>query len=128
MALTASKHLGKEPTPFGMPPTTGTLHVLATHDLAPARCGAKADSAIHERNHVTETNDQERTRSWVSGVPPRAMLTLAECASEAGVSRRFLEKEICRGRLIATKLSTRICRIRRGNWERYLDRAATSQL
>ena len=43
--------------------------------------------------------------------PSRAMMSLPECAQEAGVSRRFLEKEILRGRLIARKLSPRICRV-----------------
>jgi hypothetical protein len=61
-------------------------------------------------------------------VPPaalRAMLTLPECAAEANVSRRFLEKEIARGRLRAVKLSSRICRVRRSDWEHYLDSSAT---
>ena len=53
------------------------------------------------------------------------MMSLPECAAEAGVCRRFLEMEIKRGRLRATKLSNRICRIRLGDWEKYLNAAAT---
>ena len=52
-------------------------------------------------------------------------MTVPECAAEAGVSRRFLEKEIERGRLRSIKLSSRICRIRRSDWESYLGEAAT---
>jgi hypothetical protein len=55
----------------------------------------------------------------------RKMMTLPECADEAGVSRRFLEKEICRGRLRAIKPSSRVCRVRRADWEDYLSEAAT---
>ncbi len=62
------------------------------------------------------------------GPPPACrarMLTLPECATEAQVSRRFLEMEISRGRLRATKLSNRICRVRGSDWERYLEEAGT---
>jgi len=58
----------------------------------------------------------------------RVMMTLPECAAEAGVSRRFLELEILRGRLVARKLSTRICRIRRSDWESYLQQVSTAQV
>jgi hypothetical protein len=57
----------------------------------------------------------------------RVMMTLPECAAEAGVSRRFLEKEISRGRLVARKLSSRICRVRRIDWDSYIDQTATAQ-
>lgn len=53
------------------------------------------------------------------------MMTLPECAAEAGVSRRFLEKEIKREHLRAIKLSSRLCSIRRSDWETYLSGAAT---
>jgi excisionase family DNA binding protein len=53
------------------------------------------------------------------------MMTLPECAAEAGVSRRFLEKEIERGRLRAIKPSSRIVRVRRSDWEQYLNSSAT---
>jgi hypothetical protein len=55
----------------------------------------------------------------------RSMMTLPECAADAGVCRRFLEMEIHRGRLRAIKMSNRICRVRRSDWERYLDTSAT---
>jgi predicted site-specific integrase-resolvase len=53
------------------------------------------------------------------------MMSLPECCDDAGVSRRFLEMEIKRGRLRAIKLSTQICRVRRSDWEKYLDASAT---
>jgi hypothetical protein len=55
----------------------------------------------------------------------RSLMTLPQCAYEAGVSRRFLELEIQRGRLRAIKMSNRICRVRLSDWERYLDSSAT---
>jgi hypothetical protein len=61
----------------------------------------------------------------VSPADLRAMMTLKACAAEAAVSRRFLEKEIARGRLRAIKMSTRICRVRRSDWEHYIDSSAT---
>jgi hypothetical protein len=90
--------------------------------------------AVHTQNiHTLPRNDI----SAAANLPPRqpvrpiaatltrVMMTLPECAREAGVSRRFLEKEIARDRLVACKLSTRICRVRRSDWDRYLDQAAT---
>jgi hypothetical protein len=77
---------------------------------------------------VVEEFPPQQSRATQALVPRRrAMMTLPECAFEAGVSRRFLEKEIARGRLVARKLSTRICRVLRSDWERYLDHSATSQ-
>jgi hypothetical protein len=55
----------------------------------------------------------------------RSMMTLPECAADAGVCRRFLEMEINRGRLRAIKMSNRICRVRRSDWDRYLEASAT---
>jgi hypothetical protein len=49
---------------------------------------------------------------------------LAELCIEARVSRRFLELEIARGRLVKLQLSNRIVRIRRSDWLDYLKRAA----
>jgi len=53
------------------------------------------------------------------------MMSLPECAAELGVSRRFLEMEIKRGRLRAIKLSTQICRVLCADLDSYVNLAAT---
>jgi hypothetical protein len=53
------------------------------------------------------------------------LYTIAALAEETGVSRRFLEMEIHRGRLVALRLSTRVIRIRSVDWNDYLSRSAT---
>jgi hypothetical protein len=55
----------------------------------------------------------------------RALMSLGECAQDAAVSRRFLENEIARQRLVALRLSSRVLRVRRSEWEKYLDAGAT---
>jgi hypothetical protein len=56
----------------------------------------------------------------------RGLFSLDEAAAEAGVSYRFLQLEIGRGRLVAVRLSNRIVRIRRADWERYLAKNSTA--
>lgn len=58
----------------------------------------------------------------------RKLFKLPELAAETGVTRRFLEMEISRGHLVALKLSARVLRIRRADWERYLNERATGAL
>ncbi len=58
---------------------------------------------------------------------PRSVLTLDEAAADADVCYRFLQMEIQRGRLVATRLSARIVRIRRADWETYLSDNATGR-
>jgi hypothetical protein len=84
----------------------------------------------HAQSAPTDKADESfseiSNRGWTKPPALRSMMTLPECALDAGVSRRFLEKEILRGRLVAMKLSSRICRVRRKDWDRYLDGAATA--
>lgn len=66
---------------------------------------------------------RKRNQSKTSSVAEnntRPLLNLVEAAGEAGVSYRFLQMEIARGRLVAVRLSTRVVRIRRDDWDRYL--------
>lgn len=51
----------------------------------------------------------------------RGLMTMLDAAQEAGVSRRFLEQEVGRGRLVITRLSNRIVRIRPTDWDAYLN-------
>lgn len=67
---------------------------------------------------IAQTGNQNR--------PARSLLTVLEVAAETGVSRRFIEMEIARGRLIAVRLSARVVRIRRSDFESYLAAGATS--
>jgi len=55
-------------------------------------------------------------------IPPRPFLTLTEAAEEIGCSRRFLEKTIERGELKAFRPSTRIVRLRRTEFEKWIER------
>jgi hypothetical protein len=55
----------------------------------------------------------------------RGFLSLSELACETDTSTRFWQKEIARGRLKALRLSNRITRIRRSDFENYLQLAAT---
>jgi len=64
--------------------------------------------------------NQSKTSSVRAENNTRPLLNMAEAAREAGVSYRFLQMEIARGRLVAVRLSTRVVRIRRGDWDRYL--------
>ena len=59
------------------------------------------------------------------GTTRREFVTLAELGEETGTSARFWQKEIARGRLRALRFSNRITRIRRSDFERYLDSTAT---
>jgi hypothetical protein len=54
-----------------------------------------------------------------------ALLTMDQVATEACVSRRFLQLEIKRGRLAVCRLSPRVVRIRLAAWEAYLDKCET---
>lgn len=56
----------------------------------------------------------------------KSLWTLPELASEAQVCRRFLELEIARGRLRATRLSN-LVRVRERDWQAYLDAGATTK-
>jgi hypothetical protein len=56
----------------------------------------------------------------------RGLLTIDQAAAEAGVSRRFLQLEIERGRLAVSRLSSRVVRIRRSAWESYISRNETA--
>jgi hypothetical protein len=56
----------------------------------------------------------------------RELLSMAELTQEAGVTRQFLDKEIKRGRLIAIRLSSQVVRIRRQDWDAYLQRNSTA--
>ncbi len=67
---------------------------------------------------TSESVEPVRRRAYAGEA--RALLSLAEAAEEAGVSYRFLQLEISRRRLVAVRLSNRIVRIRRVDWERYL--------
>ena len=55
----------------------------------------------------------------------REFISLHELAVETGTSTRFWQKEIARGRLKALRLSSRITRIRRSSFEKYLESTAT---
>lgn len=75
-----------------------------------------------------KTNSNQETAAPITGstlLERTALMTLPACALEAGVSRRFLELEIKRERLRAIKMSTRVCRVRRTDWEKYLESSAT---
>lgn len=54
-------------------------------------------------------------------------MTMQECADEAKVTRRFLDMERSRRRLVTINLSARVVRVRRGDWEHYLDSAVSGK-
>jgi len=53
------------------------------------------------------------------------LLTVAECARELGCSDRFIRAEVADGNLQAVKVSTKMIRIRRSWWNRYLEERLT---
>lgn len=52
---------------------------------------------------------------------PKAFLTLNDASAELGCSRRFLEKRIEDGEILVTKPSSKMVRIRRKEWERWVE-------
>lgn len=85
-------------------------------DAAPKR----ADDS--QQNDSNATSAQERK---TVGKIRRSLHTLDELAAEAGVSRRFLEMEITRRRLVAIRMSSRVLRVRDYDWQKYLSNHAT---
>ncbi len=79
------------------------------------RTGPRAYPALTTPDHTSPARAQHAGSE---------LLSLAELCIEARVSRRFLELEIARGRLVKLQLSNRIVRIRRSDWLDYLKRAA----
>jgi hypothetical protein len=80
----------------------------------------------------TNNRDCERTASAGATTAIRSrrsgtsvLFTLPELAAESSVSRRFLEMEITRGRLVAVRMSTRVLRVRSMDWDHYLNDCAT---
>jgi hypothetical protein len=67
----------------------------------------------------------KNTGPAASNAAGRELITLADLAREANTSTRFLQKEIQRGKLRALRLSPRLTRVRRADYERYLDGKAT---
>ena len=57
---------------------------------------------------------------------PKEFLTLNDASAELGCSRRFLEKRIEDGEIRVTKPSSKMVRIRRKEWERWVE-SYTSQ-
>lgn len=51
---------------------------------------------------------------------PPAFVTLNEAAGTLGCTRRFLEKRITDGEIAVFRPSTRLIRIRRTEWERWI--------
>jgi excisionase family DNA binding protein len=49
------------------------------------------------------------------------MMTLDDCAEEGKLSRRFLEKRIEDGEIAVFRPSTRLVRIKRSEWERWIE-------
>ena len=78
----------------------------------------KSVTRLHAASHIQDS----RPRS------ERKLLTLPECAQELSCSVRFLQLEIERGRLVATRLSNRLLRVRDRDWQAYLDRGATRKI
>ncbi len=72
------------------------------------------------------TDQTRSSHAWSPRLASSGSLyTLDELAKLAGVSRRFLETEIRRGHLVVIRMSTRVVRVKAGEWERYLDRSTT---
>lgn len=60
-----------------------------------------------------------------ASVPGNELVKLKDLAKEADTSYRFLHLEIRRGRLTAIRLSPTALRVRRSDWEAYLNARAT---
>jgi hypothetical protein len=56
----------------------------------------------------------------VAAANRKELLTLPQIAYEISVSRRFVEMEISRHRIAATRLSSRVLRVTRTEFNRYL--------
>lgn len=55
-----------------------------------------------------------------TAVEPPAFLTLNKAASLLGCTRRFLEKRIIDGEIAVCRPSSRLIRIHRAEWERWI--------
>lgn len=64
--------------------------------------------------------DKMRECGQQAASKPRIVLTIPEVARELGVSRRFVELEVNRGRISVIRLSARVVRIGREEFLRYL--------
>lgn len=60
-------------------------------------------------------------------VPPRP-LTIAELGEWLGVSRRYIEGQVARGKLRVRKISSRLVRVMPSDVAQWLDNAATSEV
>jgi excisionase family DNA binding protein len=67
---------------------------------------------------TTQPTSREQT---VSGQIERTFLTLPEAAAEIKSSRRFIELRIEDGELACFRPSKRLTRIKRTEWERWLE-------
>jgi hypothetical protein len=76
------------------------------------------NSKAYERTDTASPSEARRSGA-------SALFTLPELATESNVSRRFLEMEISRGRLVAVRMSTRVLRVRSTDWDRYLSNCTT---
>ena len=56
--------------------------------------------------------------------PQADLMTVPETATAARVSRRFIEKQAAAGRLRLIKLSARCVRVRRADFDAWLERGA----
>jgi hypothetical protein len=86
----------------------------------------KSSLSAHRRKTSRESASAKQL-SVSPSLPERKFLTLSECKDELQCSRRFLQLEITRGRLIAVRLTKQMLRVRASDWQRYLESGRTLQ-